>query len=58
MQGQLGLQSEFQDIEGYIEKPYLEKPRTKQKGSWPEKQERGGEKKKRIGEGRREALCS
>jgi hypothetical protein len=27
VQGQPGLQSEFQDSQGYTEKPYLEKPK-------------------------------
>jgi hypothetical protein len=30
VRGQLGLQSEFQDSQGYIEKPCLEKPKTNQ----------------------------
>jgi hypothetical protein len=29
VRGQPGLQSEFQDSQGYTEKPYLEKPKTK-----------------------------
>jgi hypothetical protein len=35
VQGQPGLQSEFQDSQGYTEKPYLEKAqnKTKQKKS-------------------------
>jgi hypothetical protein len=31
VRGQLGLQSEFQDSQGYIEKPCLEEPETKNK---------------------------
>jgi hypothetical protein len=31
VQGQPGLQSEFQDSQGYTEKPCLEKPRGKKK---------------------------
>jgi hypothetical protein len=30
VRGQPGLQSEFQDSQGYTEKPCLEKPKTKQ----------------------------
>jgi hypothetical protein len=29
VRGQPGLQSEFQDSQGYTEKPYLEKPKKK-----------------------------
>jgi hypothetical protein len=31
VRGQLGLQSEFQDSQGYTEKPCLKKPKTKNK---------------------------
>jgi hypothetical protein len=31
VRGQPGLQSEFQDSQGYTEKPCLEKPKQKQK---------------------------
>jgi hypothetical protein len=31
VQGQPGLQSEFQDSQGYTEKPCLEKPKPKKK---------------------------
>jgi hypothetical protein len=31
VQGQPGLQSEFQDSQSYTEKPYLEKPKEKRK---------------------------
>ena len=31
VQGQPGLQSEFQDSQGYIEKPYLKEPKTNTK---------------------------
>ena len=31
VRGQLGLQSEFQDSQGYTEKPCLEKPKEKKK---------------------------
>ena len=31
VRGQLGLQSEFQDSQGYAEKPCLEKPKKKKK---------------------------
>jgi hypothetical protein len=31
--GQLGLQSEFQDSQGYTEKPCLEKPKEKKKSA-------------------------
>jgi hypothetical protein len=31
VRGQPGLQSEFQDSQGYTEKPYLEKPKKKKK---------------------------
>jgi hypothetical protein len=31
VRGQLGLQSEFQDSQGYTEKPCLEKQKTKNK---------------------------
>jgi hypothetical protein len=30
VRGQPGLQSEFQDSQGYTEKPYLKKPKPKQ----------------------------
>jgi hypothetical protein len=33
VQGQPGLQSEFQDSQGYTEKPCLEKPKKKKKKS-------------------------
>jgi hypothetical protein len=31
VQGQPGLQSEFQDSQGYTVKPYLEKPKVEEK---------------------------
>jgi hypothetical protein len=34
VQGQPGLQSEFQDSQGYTEKPCLEKPKKKKKEFW------------------------
>jgi hypothetical protein len=35
VQGQPGLQSEFQDSQGYTEKPCLEKQKTKQQAKFP-----------------------
>jgi hypothetical protein len=32
--GQPGLQSEFQDSQGYTEKPCLEKPKKKERNEW------------------------
>jgi hypothetical protein len=37
VQGQPGLQSEFQDSQGYSEKPCLEKPKKKKKEKEKEK---------------------
>jgi hypothetical protein len=31
---QLGLQGEFQDSQGYTQKPCLEKPKKKKKSGW------------------------
>jgi hypothetical protein len=37
VQGQIGLESEFQNSQGYMEKPYLEKQTNKQTNNPPPK---------------------
>jgi hypothetical protein len=40
MKSQPGVQSEFQDSQGYTEKPCLEKQKTKNKNKKPNKQKK------------------
>jgi hypothetical protein len=53
-QGQPGLQSEFQESQGYIEKPCLEQQTNKKNSKRPTKRERNKEEKEREEEGRGE----
>jgi hypothetical protein len=50
VRGQPGLQSEFQDSQGYTEKPCLEKPKKRKEK--PKRQIRRGEREGNGGEGR------
>jgi hypothetical protein len=65
VRGQPGLQSEFQDSQGYTEKPCLDKPKKKKKkrerekkeerkGKENERERKEGRQKKRRKEGRKE----
>jgi hypothetical protein len=49
VQGQPGLQSEFQDSQGYTEKPCLEKPKTKREREREKEREREREKERERG---------
>ena len=47
VRGQPGLQSDFQDSQGYTEKPCLGKPKKKKKKKKKKKEKKGKERKRK-----------